>query len=115
MRSTLSRGNAGQLLAKAGYKGSGGLGADESGITSPIPAWRNQGRMGIGSAPNQARIKSQLAPTPGRLSMKEVQHGPQVSKEASSSRGAATQQPWTRSSAPGKNWKEEMREEQPQV
>ena len=102
-------------MAKAGYKGSGGLGADESGITSPIPAWHNQGRMGIGSAPNQTRTRSQLAPTAGRLSMNEVQHGPQVGNEASSSRGALSQQPQKRSSVPGEHWKEEISEEQPQV
>ena len=37
-----------QLLAKSGWKG-GGLGRAEQGITSPLPAWHNQGRMGIGS------------------------------------------------------------------
>ena len=104
-----------QLLAKAGYKGSGGLGADESGITSPIPAWHNQGRMGIGSAPNQSRAKSQLAPTAGRLSMKEVRHGPQESNEVGSSREASTQQPRKRGNVPGENWKDKLREEEPQV
>ena len=111
----LSDGHAAQLLTKAGYKGSGGLGADESGITSPIPAWHNHGRMGIGSAPNQSRAKSQLAPTAGRLSMKEVRHGPQESSEAGSSRGASMQQPRKRSNVPGENWKDKVREEEPQV
>ena len=111
----LSNRHAAQLLTKAGYKGSGGLGADESGITSPIPAWHNQGRMGIGSAPNQSRAKSQLAPTAGRLSMKEVRHGPQDSSETGRSRGASTQQPGKRSSVPGENWKDKLREEEPLV
>lgn len=30
-----------QLVPKAGFKGSGGLGRPESGISSPIPAWQN--------------------------------------------------------------------------
>lgn len=111
----LSDRHAAQLLAKAGYKGSGGLGPDESGITSPIPAWHNQGRMGIGSAPNQSRAKSQLAPTAGRLSMKEVRHGPQESVEVGSSRETSTQQPRKRSSMPGENWKDRLREEEPPV
>ena len=111
----LSDGHAAQLLTKAGYKGSGGLGADESGITSPIPAWHNHGRMGIGSAPNQSRAKSQLAPTAGRLSMKEVRHGPQESSEAGSSRGASTQQPRKQSSTPSENWKDNIGEEESQV
>ncbi|BDA47025.1 hypothetical protein COCOBI_09-4800 [Coccomyxa sp. Obi] len=38
-----------ELLAKAGWTG-GGLGAQEQGITTPLPAWHQKGRRGIGSA-----------------------------------------------------------------
>lgn len=98
-----------QLLAKAGYKGSGGLGPLESGITSPIPAWHNQGRMGIGSATNQQPTNStHRASTAGDLSVKEVAHGSE--KGSNSSRGASQQeqprqqQPRKRSKPPHKDW-----------
>ena len=98
-----------QLLAKAGYKGSGGLGPLESGITSPIPAWHNQGRMGIGSATTQQPTSStHPSSRAGNLSVKEVTDG--SGKGASSKRGASQQeeqqhqQPRKRSKPPHKDW-----------
>ena len=100
-----------QLLAKAGYKGSGGLGPSESGITSPIPAWHNQGRMGIGSVPNEADASSsQLASRTGQLSVREVQHGSQDSAKADQHR-----QTRKRSKPPKKDWASVRVEEDVQV
>lgn len=98
-----------QLLAKAGYKGSGGLGAAEQGITTPLPAWHNQGRMGIGSAPSQSAAQSAtVASKAGNLSASEVKHGSQQSQEA-------MQQGRTRSKAPGKAWERVSTEADKQV
>lgn len=100
-----------QLLAKAGYKGSGGLGPSESGITSPVPAWHNQGRMGIGSVPNQAAAGcGQLASRTGQLSAREVQHGSQDSAKADQHR-----QTRKRSKPPNKDWASVRVEEDVQV
>jgi hypothetical protein len=55
-----------QMLAKAGWRG-GGLGAEEQGITSPLPAWHNAGRRGIGAAP-----KSQPASKAGVCSTHSI-------------------------------------------
>jgi hypothetical protein len=100
-----------QLLAKAGYKGSGGLGPSESGITSPIPAWHNQGRIGIGSVPNQAAAGGgQLASRTGQLSAREVLHGSQDSAKADQHR-----QTRKRSKPPNKDWASVRVEEDVQV
>ncbi len=100
-----------QLLAKAGYKGSGGLGPSESGITSPVPAWHNQGRTGIGSVPNQATASGgQMASRTGQLSTREVQHGSQDSTKLD--------QLWQtrkRNKAPNKDWATVRVEEDVQV
>lgn len=39
-----------QLLRNAGYKGTGGLGAREQGVTAPLEAWKQSGKQGIGSS-----------------------------------------------------------------
>ena len=107
-----------QLLAKAGYKGSGGLGPLESGITSPLPAWHNQGRMGIGSAPSQQPASNSHSSTrAGHLSMGEVSHG---SGEGSSSGKAKShdqrqQQTQKRSKPPHTEWASVRVEEDLQV
>lgn len=46
-----------QLLQLAGWREGRGLGAAEQGIASPLPAWHNRGRRGIG-APSQAPASS---------------------------------------------------------
>ena len=38
-----------QLLRLAGWREGRGLGAAEQGIASPLPAWHNRGRSGIGA------------------------------------------------------------------
>ena len=47
--------------------------------------------------------------------MMEVRHGPQESNEVGSSRDSSTQHPRKRSGVPGENWKDRLREEEPQV
>lgn len=56
-----------QLLAKAGWTG-GGLGAQEQGITTPLPAWHQKGRRGIGAASGQPPkpVSSAVAAVPGQ-------------------------------------------------
>ena len=107
-----------QLLAKAGYKGSGGLGPLESGITSPIPAWHNQGRMGIGSVPNQQpAASSRSASRAGKLSMNEVSHGSADGSKSSraDSQPQQQQQPRKRTKPPHKDWGSVLVEEDLQV
>ncbi|KAK9918590.1 hypothetical protein WJX75_005185 [Coccomyxa subellipsoidea] len=55
------------LLAKAGWTG-GGLGAQEQGITTPLPAWHQKGRRGIGAASGQPPkpVSSAVAAVPGQ-------------------------------------------------
>ena len=54
------------MLARAGWRG-GGLGAEEQGITSPLPAWHNQGRRGIGAAPSKQQQQAGPAGKAGAL------------------------------------------------
>ena len=107
-----------QLLAKAGYKGTGGLGPQESGITSPIPAWHNQGRLGIGSGPTQQPASSShTASRAGNLSVKEISHGSGEGPDASraASQQQQQQQHKKRSKPPHKDWGSVTVEENLQV
>ena len=107
-----------QLLAKAGYKGSGGLGPQESGITSPIPAWHNQGRLGIGSgSTQQPATSSHRASRAGNLSVREVSRGLGEGSDASRavSQQQQQQQPRKRSKPPQKDWASVRVEENLQV
>ena len=68
-----------QLLRKAGYKGTGGLGAHEQGAAQPLQAWKQSGKEGIGAAP-QTRGSSkswesagvEVVPGPDNLSKDET-------------------------------------------
>ena len=45
----------------AGWREGRGLGVAEQGISSPLPAWHNHGRRGVG-APSRAELASAAAP-----------------------------------------------------
>lgn len=68
-----------QLLRKAGWRGAGGLGAQEQGIASPIAAWQQLGRSGIGLSSlqkTQRRADLEEQTPPG-----EAQQGQQPGKQ----------------------------------
>lgn len=65
------RGIGYKLLRKAGWKGLGGLGAQEQGITSPISAWIQAGREGIGVSHPPADLRDKQAVTAAR----DSEHG----------------------------------------
>lgn len=58
-----------QLLCKAGYRGAGGLGAQEQGVTSPLKAWRQAGKQGIGRPKREAILQAE---TTGKTSSELV-------------------------------------------
>ena len=51
-----------QLLRKAGWKGQGGLGISEQGISQPLEAWKQGGRQGIGMHNGQAKNNAKNEP-----------------------------------------------------
>jgi len=60
LKGSLSASAALQLLKKTGWRGCGGLGAREQGISMPLAAWNQHGRQGIGAA--VPRPKAQIDP-----------------------------------------------------
>ena len=51
-----------QLLRKAGWKGQGGLGISEQGISQPLEAWKQGGRQGIGMHHGQDKNSAKNEP-----------------------------------------------------
>ena len=95
-----------QLLQLAGWREGRGLGAAEQGIASPLPAWHNRGRSGIGApscAPADARAASSAARAAAEPSQGQQQCG-QGQEGAAAAAEGATRGPGRPRRAPKRGW-----------
>lgn len=95
-----------QLLRLAGWREGRGLGAAEQGIASPLPAWHNRGRSGIGApqcAPADARAPSSAARAAVEPSQGQQQRGPGQEGAAAAVKGAV-RGPGRPRRAPKRGW-----------
>ena len=98
-----------QLLRLAGWREGRGLGAAEQGIASPLPAWHNRGRSGIG-APRCAPADTPAAGSAARVAAKpweggqqrgQVREGPAAAAEGGAGDGGGPRRPRR---APKRGW-----------